>query len=75
MVKRAAPCEAPGMIDQENFDARAHVAAMAPAIGLRLDAERQAKVVFQFNLMARIAGAALNKPVPEHVEPAPVFRP
>jgi len=44
-------------------------------VGLRLDSARQDKVVVQFNLMARIAAAALAREVAEHVEPAPVFRP
>jgi hypothetical protein len=63
------------MTDPEHFDARAHVAAVAPSVGLRLSPERIEKVAFQLALAARIGAAALNVQVPEEVEPAPVFRP
>lgn len=63
------------MIDTERFDPKAHVAAMAAAVGLSLSPERVEKVAFQLALAARIGAPALHYPVPESVEPAPVFRP
>jgi len=63
------------MLDPEAFDPAAHVAAAAPAVGLALDAARQAKVAAAVALVVRIGGPALAVPVPVEAEPAPVFRP
>jgi hypothetical protein len=63
------------MLDAERFDPAAHVAAAAPLVGLRLDAERQARVAAALALVARIAAPALAVPVTESDEPAPVYRP
>ena len=63
------------MIDPDRFDPAAHVAAAAPAVGLVLDAARQAQVAAAFALVARIAGPALAVPLAPEDEPAPVFRP
>ncbi|MBL6458600.1 DUF4089 domain-containing protein [Belnapia sp. T6] len=63
------------MLDPERFDPAAHVAATAPALGLRLDAARQARVAAAFALVAKIAAPALAVPLTEADEPAPVFRP
>jgi len=63
------------MHDPDTFDPPAYVAAMAPAVGLRLDAERQARVAAALALVARIAAPALRVPLDETAEPAPVYRP
>lgn len=63
------------MLDPEAFDPAAHVAAAAPAVGLALDAARQAKVAAALALVVRIGGPALAVQVPVEAEPAPVFRP
>ncbi|MCO6418155.1 DUF4089 domain-containing protein [Siccirubricoccus sp. KC 17139] len=63
------------MLDTERFDPAAHVAAAAPAVGLALDATRQARVAAALALVVRIAGPALAVDLPVEAEPAPVFRP
>jgi hypothetical protein len=63
------------MLDPERFDPAAHVAGAAPAVGLVLEVDRQARVAAAFTLVVRIATPALLVPLPETVEPAPVFRP
>jgi len=63
------------MLDAEHFDPAAHVAAAAPLVGLRLDAEWQARVAAALALVARIAAPVLAEPVTESDEPAPVFPP
>jgi len=66
---------AASMLDPDRFNPAAHVAAAAPAVGLVLDAERQARVAAAFALVVRIATPALSVPLDETDEPAPVFRP
>jgi hypothetical protein len=66
---------AAAMLDPDRFNPAAHVAAAAPAVGLVLDAERQARVAAAFVLVVRIAAPVLAVPLVETVEPAPVFRP
>jgi hypothetical protein len=63
------------MIDPDRFDPSAHVAAVAPAVGLVLDAERQARVAAALALVVRIAAPAFAVPLEPAAEPAPVFRP
>ncbi len=63
------------MIDADRFDPAAHVAAVAPAVGLALDAERQARVAAALALVVRIATPALAMPLDETAEPAAVYRP
>ena len=63
------------MLDPKQFDPAAYVAAAAPAVGLALDATRQAQVAAAFALVARIAAQALAVPLTEADEPAPVYRP
>jgi hypothetical protein len=63
------------MPDPEGFDPAAYVAAVAPAVGLALDAARQARVAAALALVARIAAPALAVRLDEAAEPAPVYRP
>jgi hypothetical protein len=63
------------MLDPDHFDPAAYVAATAPAMGLALDAGRQARVAAALALVARIAAPALRLPLTETAEPAPVYRP
>lgn len=59
----------------DHFDPVAYVAAVAPALGLALDAERQARVAAALALVVRVAAPALALPLDEAAEPAPVYRP
>jgi hypothetical protein len=63
------------MLDPEKFDPAAHVAAAAPAVGLTLDAARQARVAAALALVVRIAAPALAVSVPVEAGPAAMFRP
>ena len=63
------------MLDPENFDPAAYVAAVAPAVGLKLSPERQARVAAALALVVRVGAPALMRPVPESAEPAAMFRP
>ncbi|NCY24308.1 MAG: DUF4089 domain-containing protein [Alphaproteobacteria bacterium] len=63
------------MLDPKNFDPDAYVAAVAPAVGLQLSAERQARVAEALALVVKLGGAALTRPLPETAEPAAMFRP
>ncbi len=63
------------MIDPESFDPAAYVAAVAPAVGLKLSPERQARVAASLALVGKVGAAALLRPVPESAEPAAMFRP
>lgn len=63
------------MLDPDRFDPAAHVAAVAPAVGLTLDAARQARVAAALALVVRVAGPALAIALDTADEPAPVFRP
>ena len=62
------------MLNPETFDPAAHVAA-APAVGLALSPERQARVAAALALVVKVAAPALAYPVPESAEPAAKFRP
>jgi hypothetical protein len=63
------------MLDPDRFDPAAHVAALAPAVGLVLDAERQARVAAALALVVRIAAPAFAVALTETAEPAPAYRP
>lgn len=63
------------MIDRIAFDPATFVAAVAPAVGLALSPERQARVAAALALVVRVAAPALVFPVPESAEPAAKFRP
>jgi hypothetical protein len=60
------------MLDPDRFDPAAHVAAVAPAVGLVLDA---ARVAAALALVVRIAAPAFAVPLEPTAEPAPVYRP
>ena len=74
MEPARSPEEAP-MLDPDRFDPAAYVASVAPAVGLRLDAARQARVAAALAMVARVGAPALAVPLDETAEPAPVFRP
>ena len=64
------------MLDPDRFDPAAYVAAVAPAVGLVLDAARQARVAAALALVVRIAAPAFAVAAgAETAEPAPVYRP
>jgi hypothetical protein len=61
------------MLDSEDFDPVAYVAAAAPAVGLRLDAAQQERVAAALALVIRTAAPALAVPLAPEDEPAPVY--
>jgi hypothetical protein len=63
------------MIDTTHFDADAYVAAVAPAVGLVFDADRQREVAEALRLVARIGAPALAVTPQADLEPAPIFAP
>ena len=63
------------MTDLDAFDPAAYVAAVAPAVGLKLSPERQVRVAAALALVVKVAAPALAFPVPESAEPAARFRP
>ena len=63
------------MPNPDRFDPAAYVAAVAPAVGLSLDAARQAQVAAALALVVRIAAPAFAVALDETAEPAPVYRP
>ncbi len=63
------------MIDPDRFDPLAYVAAVAPAMGLALDAARLEAVAAALALVARVAAPALAYVLDAETEPAPVFAP
>lgn len=63
------------MLDPNRFDPAAYVAAAAPAVGLALSADRQARVAIAIALVAQIGAPALVLTLNPSAEPAPVFRP
>ncbi len=65
----------PTQSDTADFDAAAYVAAVAPAVGLRLDADRAHAVALALQLVARIGRPALAVSLPGDIQPAPIFTP
>jgi hypothetical protein len=63
------------MIDTNDLDIPAYVAASLPAVGLRLDPARLAAVTAAFALVVRVGAPALTCEVSPAIEPAPVFVP
>jgi hypothetical protein len=57
------------------FDADAHVAHLAAAMGLMIDPAWQPAVVANVAATARMAALVLDFPLDEAEEPAPVFTP
>ena len=63
------------MSGSDEFDAEAYVAAMLPAIGLRIDPAWKPGIVANFTRTAEIARLFLDFPLDDAEEPAPVFTP
>ena len=57
------------------FDAQAHLAAMAPTMGLTIDPAWQDTVIANLKATAGMAALIGSFPLDNHVEPAPVFVP
>jgi 1-carboxybiuret hydrolase subunit AtzG-like protein len=57
------------------FDAAAYVAAVAMLIGLSLDPAHCPGVILNLERIAQMAGLVMEFPLPDDMEPAPVFRP
>jgi hypothetical protein len=62
------------MSDQP-FDAEAYVDAAAALIGLPIDPAHRPGVVLNMGRIAQMAALVMEFPLPDEVEPAPVFRP
>ncbi len=62
------------MADQP-FDAAAYVDAAAALIGLPLDPAHRPGVILNVQRIAEMAALVMAFPLPDDVEPAPVFRP
>ncbi len=65
----------PTQSDTAHFDAAAYVAAVAPAVGLRLDTQRAQAVAVALQLVAKIGRPALAVSPPGDIQPAPIFTP
>ncbi|HEV8680524.1 MAG TPA: DUF4089 domain-containing protein [Stellaceae bacterium] len=57
------------------FDAAVYVDATAALIGLPLDSTHRPGVVINMQRIAEMAALVMAFPLPDDVEPAPVFRP
>jgi hypothetical protein len=55
------------------FDAAAYVDAAAALIGLPLDPAHRAGVILNMQRIAEMAALVMSFPLPDGVEPAPVF--
>ena len=56
-------------------DAAATVEAQAMLVGLRLDPAYRPGVIVNLERIAEMAALVMEFPLPDEVEPAPVFRP
>jgi hypothetical protein len=61
--------------DDPHQDWEAYVRAASALHGVALDDERRREVAVQLQRIHAIARALLDHPLPDDVEPAPVFRP
>jgi hypothetical protein len=57
------------------FDPERFVDAAAPAVGLALDPRHRPGVVENIGRVAQIARLVMEFPLPDEVEPGPVFTP
>lgn len=55
------------------FDAKAHLAAMAPAVGLSPSPEWHQAITMHLTIAANIARGVNGLSLPDHCEPAPVY--
>lgn len=62
---------APALDDEA---ARAIIKAMAPLLGIQVDPAWQATVAANLRAVSAAAGLVLDFPLPDELEPAPVFR-
>ena len=58
-----------------SFDAGAYVDAAATLIGLPLDPAHRPGIVLNLERIAQMAVLVMDFPLPDEIEPAPVFRP
>ena len=56
------------------FDAEAYVDAAAALIGLPIDPAHRPGVVLNLERIAQMAALVMAFPLPDEIEPAPVFR-
>jgi hypothetical protein len=62
----------PPQVGEQSKEA-AMVAAIAPALGLKLDSAWEAGVIFNLQLLLRHAALVDEFPLPDDAEPAPIF--
>lgn len=60
---------------EQSFDARAYVEAAAQLVGLSFDPAYLPGVILNVERIAQMAGLVMDFPLPDDVEPAPVFTP
>jgi hypothetical protein len=60
---------------EQSFDADAYVDAAAALIGLPIDPAHRPGVVLNLERIAQMAALVMDFPLPDEIEPAPVFRP
>lgn len=61
--------------ENDPVDWEAYVATAAAVHGITLDDSRLLEVVLQMRRIHEMARSFLDHPLPDEVEPAPVFRP
>lgn len=61
--------------DAEAFDAEAYVAQASRLVGMAIAPEHHPGVVENMAILAQVADLVMSFPLPETVEPAPVFDP
>jgi hypothetical protein len=62
-------------MSDQRFDAEAYVDAAAALIGLPIDPAHRPGVVLNMERIAQMAALVMEFPLPDEIEPAPVFRP
>jgi hypothetical protein len=63
------------LLMNDTFDVEAHCDHMAKVLGLEIRPEWRQSVVDNLRATRTIADAVLSFPLPDDVEPAPVFEP
>ena len=62
------------MLDQ-SFNAEAYLDAATPLLGLPIDPAHRLGVLLNLQRLAEMAALVMEFPVPDEIEPAPVFAP
>ena len=60
---------------EQSFDADAYVDAAAALIGLPIDPAHRPGVVLNLERIAQMAALVMDFPLPDEIEPAPIYQP